>query len=58
MIVNTDIDIDVADRKKLLDIIPHTPAMMKPKGKEQRHAASSCKKGKKEKNKGTQLRAV
>ena len=37
MIVNTDIDIDVADRKKLLDIIPHTPAMMKPKGKEQRH---------------------
>ncbi len=37
MIVNTDIDIDIADRKKLLQCIPHTPAMMNTKGKEQRH---------------------
>lgn len=37
MIVNTDIDIDIADRKKLLQCIPNTPAMIKAKGKEQRH---------------------
>ena len=37
MIVNTDIDIDIADRKKLLQCIPHTPAMMNSKGKEQKH---------------------
>ncbi len=37
MIVNTDIDIDIADRKKLLQCIPNTPAMISAKGKEQRH---------------------
>jgi hypothetical protein len=37
MIVNTDIDIDVADRNKLLRLIKHTPAMMNNKGRKQRH---------------------
>ena len=37
MIVNTDIDIDIADRNKLLQCIPHTPAMMNSKGKQQKH---------------------
>lgn len=37
MIVNTDIDIDVADREKLLSLIPHVPAMIKQNGKERRH---------------------
>lgn len=36
MIVNTDIDIDVADRKRLLDLIPHTPAMIDD-GKKRKH---------------------
>jgi hypothetical protein len=37
MIVNTDIDIDVADRNKLLRLIKNTPAMMNTKGRKQRH---------------------
>ena len=37
MIVNTDIDIDIADRKKLLQCIKNTPAMIYSKGKQQRH---------------------
>lgn len=37
MIVNTDIDIDVADREKLLSLIPHVPAMIKQNGRERRH---------------------
>jgi hypothetical protein len=38
MIVNTDIDIDVADRQKLLRLIKHTPAMMiNNKGHKKRH---------------------
>lgn len=37
MIVNTDIDIDVADRNKLLRLIKNTPAMMNNKGRKQRH---------------------
>ena len=36
MIVNTDIDIDIADRKKL-PMYSHTPAMMNSKGKQQKH---------------------
>lgn len=37
MIVNTDIDIDVADRKKLLELIPHTPAMIEDNGRKRKH---------------------
>lgn len=37
MIVNTDIDIDIADRKRLLQCIPNTPAMIYSKGQQQRH---------------------
>ena len=37
MIVNTDIDIDIADRKNFLQCIKNTPAMMNSKGKEQKH---------------------
>jgi hypothetical protein len=37
MIVNTDIDIDIAERDKLLRLIKHTPAMIKNDGKERKH---------------------
>jgi len=37
MIVNTDIDIDVADRNKLLDLIKHTPAMINDNGRRKKH---------------------
>lgn len=37
MIVNTDIDIDIADRDKLLQLIKHTPAMIKRDDKEVKH---------------------
>ena len=37
MIVNTDIDIDVADRTKLLDLIKHTPAMINDNGRRKKH---------------------
>ena len=37
MIVNTDIDIDVADRKKLLELIPNVPAMMNDGGRKRKH---------------------
>ena len=37
MIVNTDIDIDVADRDKLLSLIKHTPASMKQDDKIKKH---------------------
>ena len=37
MIVNTDIDIDIADRDKLLHLLKHTPAMIKNDGKERKH---------------------
>ena len=33
MIANTDIDIDVADRTKLLNLIKHTPAMINDNGR-------------------------
>lgn len=37
MIANTDIDIDIADRNKLLDIIKNTPAMIDREGKKTKH---------------------
>jgi hypothetical protein len=37
MIVNTDIDIDVADRNKLLTLIKHTPATINEKNKIRKH---------------------
>ena len=37
MIVNTDIDIDVADRTKLLNLIKHTPAMINDNGRRKKH---------------------
>lgn len=37
MIVNTDIDIDVANRDKLLSLIKNTPAMINKDGKQTRH---------------------
>lgn len=37
MIVNTDIDIDVANRNKLLNLIKNTPAMMDRDGKKTKH---------------------
>ncbi len=37
MIVNTDIDIDVADRNKLLTLIKHTPATINEKNKMRKH---------------------
>lgn len=37
MIVNTDIDIDIADRNKLLNIIKHVPATIEEKGKFKKH---------------------
>jgi len=37
MIVNTDIDIDIANRDKLLDLIGNTPAMIKRDHKEVKH---------------------
>jgi len=37
MIVNTDIDIDVADRDKLLELIPNTPAMIDDGGRIRKH---------------------
>ena len=37
MIVNTDIDIDVADRNKLLNLIKHTPAMINDNGRRKKH---------------------
>lgn len=37
MIVNTDIDIDVADRDKLLSLIKHTPASLKQDNKIKKH---------------------
>jgi hypothetical protein len=37
MIVNTDIDIDVADRDQLLKLIKHTPAMILDNGKQKKH---------------------
>lgn len=37
MIANTDIDIDVADRTKLLNLIKHTPAMINDNGRRKKH---------------------
>lgn len=37
MIVTTDVDIDVADRQKVLDLIKHIPAMMNTDGKVSKH---------------------
>ena len=37
MIVNTDIDIDVADRNRLLNLIKNTPAMINDNGKKRKH---------------------
>lgn len=37
MIVNTDIDIDLADRDKLLKLIKHTPAMINDNGRQRKH---------------------
>lgn len=37
MIVNTDIDIDVADRNKLLTLIKHTPATINEKNRTKKH---------------------
>lgn len=37
MIVNTDIDIDVADRDRLLELIKHTPASIVQDGKRRKH---------------------
>ena len=37
MIVNTDIDIDIANRDKLLELINNTPAMIKRDNKEVKH---------------------
>lgn len=37
MITTTDIDIDVADRNKLLRLIRNTPAMINEKGKQRKH---------------------
>lgn len=37
MIVNTDIDIDVADRDKLLNLIKNTPAMIDDGGRKRKH---------------------
>jgi hypothetical protein len=37
MIVNTDIDIDIADRDRLLNLIPNVPAMIKQNNQERKH---------------------
>lgn len=37
MIVNTDIDIDVANRDKLLKLIPNVPAMINDNGRRRKH---------------------
>lgn len=37
MNVNTDIDIDVADRDKLLELVPHVPAMINDGGRIRKH---------------------
>ena len=37
MITTTDIDIDIADRNKLLRLIRNTPAMISEKGKQRKH---------------------
>jgi hypothetical protein len=37
MIVNTDVDIDIADRSKILKIIKHTPAMISDKKGQRKH---------------------
>lgn len=37
MIVNTDIDIDIADRDKLLNLIKNVPAIINDKGKVRKH---------------------
>lgn len=37
MIVNTDIDIDVADRERLLSLIPNVPAMLRQDSRERKH---------------------
>lgn len=37
MITTTDIDIDIADRNKLLRLIRNTPAMIEEKGKQRKH---------------------
>lgn len=37
MKTTTDIDLDVADRKKVLAVIPHIPAMMSSRGKPEAH---------------------
>ena len=37
MIANTDIDIDVADRTRLLNLIKHTPAMINDNGRRKKH---------------------
>jgi len=37
MIVNTDIDIDVVNRDKLLNLLQHTPAMINDKGRRKKH---------------------
>ena len=37
MIVNTDIDIDIANRNKLLNLIKNTPAMIERDGKQTKH---------------------
>ena len=37
MFNQTDIDIDLADRQKLLDIVPHVPAMIADGIKKRKH---------------------
>lgn len=37
MIVNTDIDIDIGERDRLLNLIKHTPAMINDRGKQRKH---------------------
>ena len=40
MIVNTDIDIDVADRNKLLKLIKHNPATINEKNRTKKNSQS------------------
>lgn len=37
MIVNTDIDIDIAARDRLLSLIPNTPALLRQNGRDRKH---------------------
>jgi len=37
LLVSTDIDIDLADRQQLLNVVPHVPAMIKDQRKKRKH---------------------